>query len=153
MPPLPLADGVALGLLPAWWAFAASANAPDENIAATLVGIPLLYFVPALLAGRCLIYLSSCRPPISLWGRIMTFRWIIPGYDRALGAPLLVPFLIGGIFYFGHQWHLPLRYVFTSCIATALLVTLNMGPSLRPWRLTGAYRLAPTKDRRNLIEL
>jgi hypothetical protein len=152
-PPLPLFDGVALSLLPAWWAFAASANAPSDETAAVMLGMPLMYLVPALLSWRCWIYLANCRPPISLWGRIMTGRWIIPGYDRALAAPLMTPCLVIGLFIVGHQWHISLRFVFTACIAGALLVTINMGPSLRVWRLTGAYRLVPTKDRRTLIEL
>ncbi len=85
-PPLPLVDGVALSLLPACWAFAAIMILPGEQGAA-MVGLPFMYLLPGLAAHRCVVYLITCRPPISFWGRIVTFRWIIPGYDRALAAP------------------------------------------------------------------
>jgi hypothetical protein len=151
-PTLPLADGIALSLLPAWWNFAANANLSNDDDVAGL-GTLCMYVLLGLIARRSVVYLINCRPPISLWGRIMTGRWIIPGYDRALLAPLVAPIVGIGLLAFGIRSEVPLKFVVPACIAAVLLVTLNMGPSLRTWRLTGAYRLVPTKDRKNLIEL
>ena len=37
---------------------------------------------------RCLIYVRGYRSPISFWGRIWTFRLIIPGYDQVYVGPI-----------------------------------------------------------------
>jgi hypothetical protein len=149
--PLPLRDGIALSLLPAWWAFVFIEVTPKDGAGAAAVFC--LYLLPGLVIGRCVSYLAICRPPISLWGRIMTGRWILPGYDRALAAPLLATTLAIGLAVAGVRYHAPAQFVLPACIATVSLVTLTMGPSLRVWRLTGAYRLVPSRDRKNLIEL
>ena len=150
-PSLPLRDGIALSLLPAWWAFAAIEVLPKDG--AAVAAVPCVYLLPSLVIGRCVTYLAVCRPPISLWGRIMTGRWIIPGYDQALAAPLLATPLGIGLGVMGVRYNAPLQFVLPACIAAVMLATLTMGPSLRVWRLTGAYRLVPLRDRRNLIEL
>jgi hypothetical protein len=41
---------------------------------------------------RLFVYVSECRPPISLLGRVATRRLIIPRYDRVFVAPILTIF-------------------------------------------------------------
>jgi hypothetical protein len=150
-PPMPLHDGIALSLLPAWLAFTAIAEYSEAAIVA--IGPICVYLLPSLVIGRTVVYLATCQPPISLWGRIMTGRLIIPGFDRVLAAPLLATTLGIGIPIAAIRYNLPPQNVVPACIASVLLVTLTMGPSLNAWRLTGAYRLVPKRDRKNLIEL
>ena len=56
-----------------------------------------LYVTVIALVVRLLIYTGPFRPPISLRGRIATGRWVIPGYDYVLLAPLctLLTALVG----------------------------------------------------------
>ena len=103
------------------------------------------YVTPFAFFIRLLVYIGPCRPPISLWGRIMTARWIIPGYDCVFVAPLctLLVALIGlavGIVADPAYWG---TVVYPLTMAAALIVALNMGPSLARWRLTGHHRIAP----------
>jgi hypothetical protein len=91
---------------------------------------------------RLLAYTAACHPPISIVGRLVTRRFIIPGYDYVLIAPLCialtaalglaVTYVIG-----------PAYYVVTipCALAAQFIVALNMGPSLRHWHLTGHHRI------------
>jgi hypothetical protein len=38
--------------------------------------------------GRGFLYEYGFAPPISLWGRFLHFRWVIPCYDQLFVAPL-----------------------------------------------------------------
>lgn len=125
---LPLRDGIALSLLPAWWAFAAIEVLPEK--AAIGVAMLCVYFLPFQVGIRSLVYLAVYWPPISLWGRIVTGRWIIPGYDQALAAPLLATVLGIGLAAAGIRYKLSLQLVLPACISAVTLVTLTMGPSL-----------------------
>ena len=95
--------------------------------------------------GRFATYIWNYRPPISLWGRIWTGRWIIPGYDQMLAAPVcalivgvLLPFLLD-------YWGAPPEYFFPLSLTVVLLIVLEMGPSLNRWQLTGNHRIVPVR--------
>jgi hypothetical protein len=82
-------------------------------------------------------------PPISLWGRICTLRWIVPRYDQMFVSPLTA-FLVAILAPFGLvRMGLPLEIALPSALSLVLWVVLAMGPSLRHWRLTGAHRIVP----------
>jgi hypothetical protein len=96
----------------------------------------------ALLMARLLLYqVQVYAPPISLWGRLRTGRWIIPGYDQVFVTPLLVGTILimlpwtlmqQGI---GPDIYVPLT------IGIATIVALAGPPSLMGWRLTGMHRI------------
>jgi hypothetical protein len=131
--------GLLLSLLPAWYLFLIlRRETPDEA----------LWFVAgAAGAGACLIrvciYTCGCAPPISLLGRLATGRWIIPGYDRVLVAPLLavaagvgLPPLL--------DWAGVMQCVAIPIgVAASFAIALNAGPTLSTWRLAGDHRLTP----------
>ena len=95
----------------------------------------------ACLWARILTYVVPYWPPIGLWGRIRTGRWIIPGYDRVFVAPLLsllaTAVLVPSIPLFGLPWLL----AGPACFAITLWIALNVGPSLTAWKLTGKHRI------------
>lgn len=91
---------------------------------------------------RSVHYVGTYAPPISLLGRLMNGRWIIPGYDRVFipsicaGIPLLVLLLM--------QHTAPRHLGWTSPIAlfAGCSIVLGMRPSYRQWALTGQHRIS-----------
>jgi hypothetical protein len=134
-------DGILAPLLAAWWVWALASHSSDPT-----APVPVLSFIYATfvsLFARLLVYVGSCRPPISLWGRIATGRLIIPGYDYVFVAPLctLLVAAIGVTLAFMAR----MKYstiTFPLAMAAVLIVALNMGPSFRSWHLTGHHRIA-----------
>ena len=133
-------DAVLISMLAGWWGFALEPWVPSS--AHPPLALALIF--QALLACRVSGYVVGYAPPISLAGRVATFRWIIPGYDRALlvlPLTILTPFIVmvvfGIIFKFDPHWWVPV------IVATTTLVVLTTPPTLRNWRLTGSHRLVP----------
>lgn len=107
---------------------------------------PLLATATLLLtAGRLFTYCGTCRPPISLVGRIVTQRLIVPGFEQALVAPLLT-LLVG----FGAPiilWNWGFGNAISTGITMFLLfaLALGLGPNLAQWQMTGAHRIVVQK--------
>ena len=82
-------------------------------------------------------------PQISLWGRALTFRWIIPGYDQVLVGPICA--LLVGPMAMSVFWNSRVPGEICLSIASGLTVhfALISPPRLRHWRLTGHHRLVP----------
>jgi hypothetical protein len=125
--------------------------------------------MPAVVLTRFALYqVAQLWPPISLAGRVATGRWLIPGYDRVLVAPLLAvavfvftvlalldvspkvaspPRTAAGL----GQVVVPALYRAASdpvlqasvAVGLVLLITLTVGPSRRRWLLTGTFRIRP----------
>lgn len=152
IPSLSYSHGLTLSLLAAWYVYV-FCSLRSENDRHLIVSI---HFWMAIIVGpltRCVIYCYDHWPPISFWGRIVTFRWIIPGYDRAFIAPLLACALGFGM-----------RYLLDSCgvageirvavvVGVILLTLLNVGPTLKSWRLTGQHRLTAPWQRTELLRV
>jgi hypothetical protein len=95
-----------------------------------------------LMCGvRLLLYCGTCRPPISLAGRLATRRFIIPSYDQIFVAPLLV--LLIGMGGPRILWHWEANDSLTAGIAmfAMVAVALGMGPNFSRWQLTGNHRI------------
>jgi hypothetical protein len=59
------------------------------------LGFGMVWFAVGAAGGvlgliRLAIYEIGHAPPISLWGRLWTGRWIVPGYDSILLTPVAV---------------------------------------------------------------
>ncbi len=131
-------DAILISMLTGWWCYALGAWISPGWLA-SLVNFPAWM----LLMQRGVLYFRGYASPISLGGRIATFRWIIPGYDRAaLFVPLAIlafPTIMMLSLYLG----IP-RSEATPILAAALiLITLTTPPKLKRWRLTGQHRLVP----------
>jgi hypothetical protein len=139
---VPWVDGVLFSLLAGWWMLAAAILVNDPVGSSMLPRMVLGYVCIFGAVGRLSYYASGYAPPISLWGRIRLFRWIIPSYDQVYVAPL-VALLMGTL---GPVWlaQIPgLSSMLAAVIAfTATLLTLFVGgPNLVRWRLTARARL------------
>jgi len=137
---LAVLPGFYIGMLTIMWRTFFPEDSGDEPGA--MVFLAVLFCLYAVLF-RLAYYVPGCAPPISILGRILTGRIIIPRYDVIFAAPLAA--LIAG---FGLMTWM-LNHGFgdgptCACGVTAvLLILLNVGPSVCKWRLTGAYRSAP----------
>lgn len=140
-PKLSRADGVMIGLLAGWFVFAAESllTIPADRL--ILVQVSFLMAVTFSVVGRTGMYYRNHAPPISLWGRIRTFRWIIPGYDQIFVAPICIG-LIGVL---ASKWLRPRVFdeliFYPAMLAVAIAVALTAGPSLTRWRMTGKHRI------------
>lgn len=88
------------------------------------------------------IYAGAYLTPITLWGRIRTFRWIIPGYDVVLLAPLAIPLVALATFVGCVKLDAPWQAAAPTAIGATLFIALAMPPGLRRWRLVGRHRMA-----------
>ncbi len=85
----------------------------------------------------------ACLPPISLFGRIFTLRWIIPRFD-VVYLPTIVGFvwtIIAAVFiaYFNLYQALPIRLVVFIAVAGGMSLVAILPPHSRAWWLTGGY--------------
>jgi hypothetical protein len=135
-------DGFLGPLLAAWWLYALTSNFASVKDRSDFLYCLFVIVVGIAFGCRAFIYMAMYWPPISLLGRIFTRRWIIPGYDYVVLAPLciLLTAIIGGIMinYVGQAYN-SITYPLT--MAAVCIVAINLGPSLGKWRLTGHYRL------------
>jgi hypothetical protein len=149
-PPVPkplrlgIHDAALVSLLLGWWVFAIEPLFENPKDASDMAVFALVLVTAACVIGRYMIYRSGFAPPLSGWGRILTGRWIIPGYDQMHVGPLGA--LVAGILAFRLTWIAgwPTETAAPSCLALVVFVTLVAPPSLTRWRLTGQHRIVPS---------
>jgi hypothetical protein len=146
------ADRVALVLLTSWWVFV-TFSLPEDPRAAVPIGT-MLYInaVMGCVGGRLWTYLVPCRSPISVWGRLLTLRWIIPGYDHVFLAPAATLGMAIGTPLALYQLGLPPVVILSLSILPVLGTTLLGGPRLSRWLLTSSSRLSPGIKNQQMFE-
>jgi hypothetical protein len=137
-------DGILGPLLGAWWLYAFLSNITDADGQEGTSILAFVFVAMAAIVVRMVIYMGPGRPPISLRGRIATGHLVIPGYDYVLVAPLCATLTA----FVGFVAAILAGQAYSAIVcplasAAALIVALNMGPSLKKWRLTGRHRIAP----------
>lgn len=140
--PVPFLAGLVISILIAWWVHALIYHLQQQ-----LPNMQALYFVMYLPTGivavvRIGIYCWGQLPPISVVGRLATFRWIIPGYDKVFVAPLVVLLLGWYGAYLLSRSGLEPHYGMPLLSFMIFLVALTMPPSLDEWKFTGNHRIA-----------
>jgi hypothetical protein len=134
-------DGLMLSLLLGWWMYVILQRVnPQARFGANFI---LVFIAQFAVAGRIGTYCWGYAPPISLWGRIFTLRWIIPGYDYVFLAPLLAAGVTGAGISVQTLWKAPVEFAAPATLALLFIVTLTSAPTLDRWRLTGKHRLSP----------
>ncbi len=135
------AHGVLLSFLTGWILFSLNGIEYVEDWDyGSVVFLRAATAIAALL--RVAVYCNGYSPPISLFGRIFTLRWIIPGYDKVLLAPLLAvvtSFVVPDVL---RHFGCPLKLAVPLSASLVLMVLTLVGPKLRHWRLTGHHRLS-----------
>lgn len=114
----------------------------EQLLGGAVPGFYVLLVITAL-SWHLAHFLGPYRAPINPLGRLLTGRWVIPGYDRVFLAPLaativavLLPPLLG--------WYgMPLLWRYPLALTVVVLALRNVGPELSDWHLTGEHRLTP----------
>lgn len=154
---IPRFDAISLSLLGGWLFWVVGelfveiqfggnrlGNNQRAGVAQFLMSKGIFWTMMVIVIRRIAIYIYGRRPPLTLFGRMFTGRWIIPSYDQILLAPIMVVVLAsaGGTLVWWPGNPAPLA---TAGVVEAvlLLVGLTAGPSLEAWRLTASHRVVP----------
>ena len=138
---VPAVHGFLISVLVGWWLYAGASLNSDLRDRSEFLGVVYLIVGSAAIIGRCVIYMWGYLPPISLWGRVRSMRWVIPGYDQIFVAPLCIVAV----------WTVANRvgkltdplFVVPVAVTLFLVLAFNMGPTLKTWHTTGRHRMAP----------
>lgn len=151
----PRRHGILLPCLVGWFMYSIGKAIANPNISSHLLTMFHFLLITYVPLGRVVGYVRGYMPPISLWGRICTLRWVIPAYDQVFVAPIVAAFagMAGPAALRVVPW--PPEVTLSISITVSLLLVLNLGPSLRDWRLLAPHRLVATMgaDKRNYIKV
>lgn len=138
-------SATALSLLVGWWSFVILFVISSKIQRRDLIEIasPAGAIGVMLVLIRLYRYLYSNRPPISLMGRLLTFRWIIPRFDVVFVGPLLILGVEAGTFTLCSLEIIPFLWGIPVMITLQFLIFFLFPPSLDEWRMTGAHRIVP----------
>jgi hypothetical protein len=134
--------GTAIALLCGWTVYVAMSQLPSEAQRFLYPIISMTIAYGALI--RLAVYgIRQHRPPINLFGRLRTGRWIIPGYDIVFVAPLAACIVagIGPPLVTGRL--IPAATAAGLGYAVGLFILLTFGPDRRTWLLTAPSRIVP----------
>jgi len=146
LPRIDLTDAVLISMLAGWWLFALGSLIPDPKNREIMLLCVGLGGISVFSCGRLLLYVSGHVAPISLWGRIATFRWIIPGCDQIWIGPASSALALCGGLAAWQRWGVPADEALPIGFALMIFLALSSPPSLRRWRLTGRHRIIPMVD-------
>ncbi|MCA8999300.1 MAG: hypothetical protein KDA80_20065, partial [Planctomycetaceae bacterium] len=138
---LTAAQAVAIVFLVAWWVFVVMSKIPGQEHIVMFAFAAM--FGNLLAAIRLITYVWGYAPPISLWGRIRTGRWIIPGYDVVFVAPLMILLLASVMAYAVFKLRMDPLMAVPLLVAAQLYATVKFPPGLMDWRLTHNHRIIP----------
>jgi hypothetical protein len=131
-------------MLGSWWLFVLAWLSPNpaQRFGFLIFATTAFTMVSSLI--RFAIYIQGCRPPISFWGRLGTFRWIIPGFDQIYVAPIGSLLVSPAALLLFRNSQIPAEICLSIAAGLTVLIALICPPRLRRWRLTGRQRLVPT---------
>lgn len=90
---------------------------------------------------RLISYCDGHSSPINLWGRLRTFRWIIPEYDKVFVSPVCI-LVVAFCFYPALNYlGLPPLLSGPFSLTLMMLASLLIGPNRVKWQLTSPCRL------------
>lgn len=139
----PIFRPLATSFLIGWWAYCVFSLATNPLRAALWMRTVLIIASALAIFYRTFCYCQDYRPPISLWGRLRAFRWIVPRYDHILVAPALIvlaALLVPRVLF---SWQVPALAALAATISLVVFLALAMPPSFERWRLTGFFRIVP----------
>ena len=134
-------EGIMLSILAGWWWFVVLQRI-DPLVARVLGNVVVGFACQIAVIGRVATYCWGYAPPINVWGRIFTLRWIIPRYDYVFIAPLLAIAVTAAGISVQPLWHVPVEIGAPLTLALLFIVTLTSAPTLAYWRLTGNHRIS-----------
>jgi len=141
---------LALALAGAW--FAGLLRPLPEELAQVCLAFGAMYGGIMSLLCRAVIYGANHSPPISLLGRLVTGRLIIPSYDVVILGhvlTLIAPAVVAGV---GLLLPVPLSIVAGLTIVSGPVAAVACGPAPERWKLTARARLTPGRLNRQAFE-
>ena len=136
-------DALLTSMLLGWWVFAVAGLFDDpreRGIIATLACVFCSFF---MIPGRAFIYTRFHVPPVGVWTRLVTRRFIIPSYDQVFIAPTCATFIAlatpTGLMALG----VTSEVASPVTLSLVMLAVLTIKPSLHCWKLTGGHRIVP----------
>jgi hypothetical protein len=144
--------GILISLLVGWFVYIIIISIPVKSDDKEITSV-LFQFLPLLcgVAMRTVIYCIGYSPPISIWGRIFTFRWIIPGYDKVFVASLVAVIASLILHFVLPLLGVPIEVTTALIVSAVLMILLNAGPTLGRWRLTGHHRIGTNSTNKNIL--
>jgi hypothetical protein len=136
-------DTLAIALLVGWFLHAILGHFTFDLQESQALSQLVLGIAPLVALVRIVGYVVKHAAPISLFGRLLTGRWIIPGYDRVFLASLytcVAVALAEGLVY---QLNIPAVIGQPLVVALGVFLLLSVGPTYRNWQLTGSHRINP----------
>ncbi len=150
---IPWHQAFLIGLSVGWVFFVAASRIPAPEERRKFLSAIWAFVLLLGPSFRLIRYTIYHRPPISFLGRLATGRWIIPGYDRILVAPLLALAFGVALVPICFQVGLDSLLAYPMAIGTFLFICLGMGPSLETWRLTGNHRIVEGRQRPDAVKV
>jgi hypothetical protein len=135
-------DAFQLAVVVGWLFFCVAWQTRDANHVEQGLQNALGLITAVAIAGRILVYIVGYVPPISLLGRIITGRWIVPGYDIVFIAPLVA--VLAAVLLPEAAIAVGLSKIVTYAATTGVVawLTLTLPPRRTDWQLTGHHRIA-----------
>lgn len=114
-----------------------------EEFSYSFVGSYVIILIGATLLSliRLLVYASKLSGPISLFGRIATGRFIIPGYDKIFIAPLATLVAAATLPPLLNFVGLGLPWICDISILVLFALIIGLPPGLTEWQFTGKGNL------------
>jgi hypothetical protein len=145
-------DGTLVSLLAGWWLYCVLGNPIGPEARHFIFGL-VTFGAFAAIGIRLHLYCQNYRSPINFWGRLLTLRWIVPGYDKVFVTPIAAVILCTLSFGLPGAW-LPDIQTSGPCVVSLIaFVLLVGGPTLEEWRHTGRHRIVPTSNAKLLVKL
>ncbi|MCK4886429.1 MAG: hypothetical protein KAS96_03515 [Planctomycetes bacterium] len=135
-------SGVLIGLLITWWQHIFRWCMQDQYDLSLLI-----IYSTLICILRMVIYITGHPSPISWVGRISTFRFIIPNYDKVFIAPICI-FLVCLLIFFLNPW-VNRTLLFESGLFLILLLAFTLPPTRQKWQLTAPCRITSLVKRHN----
>jgi hypothetical protein len=142
-------DAVLCCVIAIWWLFVLTSFIADPLGRLGFLTVTFLFLVMICFCARLFLYIQGYQSPITIWGRIWTFRWIIPSYDRVFLAPICT--ILAGLSTFAVLQAGDVPRDVCAIVATGVtaMTALLSPPRLRKWRLTGQHRMVNTSGQNN----
>lgn len=135
-----------------WWAYAAAGRVvavPNasltkiDKMAFALCSVMLIFGTMM----RLLQFGYGFAPPLSLAGRIVLRKFVLPAYDVRLVAPCTMLVVGGASLLAWKTLHLPTQFGAAATAGLTVFLGLALGPTFADWRLVGGHRLTPIQSR------
>ncbi len=136
------ANNVVITLIVLWWLHTLCWYLIQSEPEITSASVEKFYIIPFIGIPfiRLVAYLVY-RPPISLLGRFVTGRLIIPGYDKIYIAPLILTLVAVFVPHLLRQFGIPVLVAAEITFGLLVFLALELPPSYEKWHYTGQHHI------------